>query len=87
MAHRQTRLAMLLVLSMLMAGCIYNDTPEWGTGDGQVYVEIDGDSAEIESKMGKGYEETLPIVGCGEGKLKDLWNVNFLPIIYRTSEL
>ena len=70
MAHRQTRLVMLLVLSMLMAGCIYNDTPEWGTGDGQVYVEIDGDSAEIESKMGKGYEETLPLVGCGEGKLK-----------------
>ena len=70
MAHRQTRLVMLLVLSMLMAGCIYNDTPEWGTGDGQVYVEIDGDSAEIESKMGTGYKETLPLVGCGEGKLK-----------------
>ena len=70
MAHRQTRLVMLLVLSMLMAGCIYNDTPEWGTGDGQVYVEIDGDSAEIESKMGEGYEETLPLVGCGEGELK-----------------
>ena len=29
-------LGMLLVLLMFMAGCIYNDTPEWGTGDGQV---------------------------------------------------
>lgn len=53
-----------------MAGCIYNDTPEWGTGDGQVFVEIDGSSANIESKMGEGFEETISIVGCGESKMK-----------------
>ena len=70
MAHRQARLGMLLVLLMFMAGCIYNDTPEWGTGDGQVHVEIDGDNAEIKSKMGGGFEETIPIVGCGEAKIK-----------------
>ena len=70
MAHRQTRLAMLLVLLMFMAGCIYSDTPEWGTGDGQIHVEIDGDSADIESNMGKGYEDTVSLVGCGEGKIK-----------------
>lgn len=70
MARLQTRLGMLLVLLMFMAGCIYNDTPEWGTGDGQVHVEIDDDSAEVKSKMGEGFEETFSIVGCGESKMK-----------------
>ena len=70
MARQQMRLGMVLVLLILLAGCIYSSTPEWGTEDGQLYVEIDGDSVEIESKLGKGYEETLPLVGCGEGKLK-----------------
>lgn len=70
MARLQTRIGMMLVLLMFMAGCIYNDTPEWGTGDGQVFVEIDGSSANIESKMGEGFEETISIVGCGESKMK-----------------
>ena len=70
MARQRTRLGMVLVLLMFLAGCIYSSTPEWGTGDGQVYVEIDGDSAEIESNMGKGYEETVQLEGCGDGKLK-----------------
>ena len=70
MARLKTRLGMMLVLLMFMAGCIYNDTPEWGTGDGQVYVEIDGSSADVESKMGEGFEETFSIVGCGESQMK-----------------
>ena len=70
MARLQTRIGMLLVLLIFMAGCIYNETPEWGTGDGQVFVEIDGSSADIESKMGEGFEETISIVGCGESKMK-----------------
>ena len=64
MARLQTRLGMMLVLLMFMAGCIYNDTPEWGTGDGQVYVEIDGNNASVESKMGEGFEETFSFVDC-----------------------
>lgn len=55
---------------MFMAGCIYSSTPEWGTGDGQVHVKIDGDSAEIKSKMGQGFDETLSVVGCGESQMK-----------------
>ena len=70
MARLQTPLGMMLVLLMFMAGCIYNDTPEWGTGDGQVHVEYDEDSADVESKMGEGFEETFPIVGCGESQMK-----------------
>ena len=70
MARLQTRLGMMLVLLMFMAGCIYNDTPEWGTGDGQLSVEIDGDSADVNSKMGEGFEETFSIVGCGESQIK-----------------
>ena len=70
MARLQTRIGLMLVLLIFMAGCIYNDTPEWGTGDGQVFVEIDGSSANIESKMGEGFEETISIVGCGESKMK-----------------
>ena len=70
MARPHMRLGMLLVLLMFMAGCIYSSTPEWGTGDGQVHVEIDGDSAEIKSKMGQGFDETLSVVGCGESQMK-----------------
>jgi len=70
MARPHMRLGMLLVLLMFMAGCIYSSTPEWGTGDGQVHVKIDGDSAEIKSKMGQGFDETLSVVGCGESQMK-----------------
>ena len=70
MARLQTRLGMLLVLLMFMAGCIYNDTPEWGTGDGQVHVEIDDSSAEIKSKMGGDFQEIFSIAGCGESQIK-----------------
>ena len=70
MARLQTRLGMLLVLLMFMAGCIYNDTPEWGTGDGQVHVEIDDSSAEIKSKMGEDFQEIFSIAGCGESQIK-----------------
>ncbi len=70
MARLHTRLGLLLVLLVLMAGCIYDDTPEWGTGDGQVHVEMDDSSAEIKSKMGEGFEETISIVGCGESQMK-----------------
>jgi hypothetical protein len=70
MARPHMRLGMLLVLLMFMAGCIYSSTPEWGTGDGQVHVDIDGDSADIKSKMGGGFDETISIVGCGESQMK-----------------
>ena len=70
MARPHMRLGMLLVLLMFMAGCIYSSAPEWGTGDGQVHVKIDGDSAEIKSKMGQGFDETLSVVGCGESQMK-----------------
>ena len=70
MGRPHMRLGMLLVLVMFMAGCIYSSTPEWGTGDGQVHVKIDGDSADVKSKMGGGYDETISIVGCGESQMK-----------------
>ena len=71
MARREMRLGMALVLLMFLSGCIYSSTPEWGTGDGQVYVEIDGDSVKIESDMGKeSYEETIQFTECEEAKLK-----------------
>ena len=43
MARREMRLGMALVLLMFLSGCIYSSTPEWGTGDGQIHVDIDGD--------------------------------------------
>ena len=74
MARQHARLGMLLVLLMFMTGCIYSSTPEWGTGDGQVHVDIDGDSVEIKSEMGVGYdsslEDSLSIVECGDSQMK-----------------
>ena len=43
MARLKAPLAMLLVLLMFMAGCVYSDTPKWGTGDGEIKIEIDAD--------------------------------------------
>jgi hypothetical protein len=64
MARPQVRLAMLLVLLMLMAGCISSDTPGWGTDDGQLKVEIDDGKAKIQSKLGGGFDEDVDFVEC-----------------------
>ena len=70
MARLHLRLGMLLVLIMFMSGCIYSSTPEWGTDDGQVHVEIDGDTAKIQSKLGEGFDETVDVEGCEGSKIK-----------------
>ena len=70
MARLHLRLGMLLVLIMFMSGCIYSSTPEWGTEDGQVHVKIDGDTAKVQSKLGEGFDETVPIEGCEDSKIK-----------------
>ena len=70
MARPKVRLAMLLVLVMFMSGCIYSATPEWGTGDGQLKVEIDGDKADIKSQLGEGYEESVDLIKCDNKSIK-----------------
>jgi len=70
MARPQMRLAMLLVLLMFMAGCIFSDTPEWGTDDGQLKVEIDDGKAKIQSKLGGGFDEDIPLVECRNSTFK-----------------
>ena len=70
MARPQMRLAMLLVLLMFMAGCIFSDTPEWGTDDGQLKVEIDDGKAKIQSKLGDGFDEDIPLVECRNSTFK-----------------
>lgn len=70
MARPKVRLAMLLVLVMFMSGCIYSTTPEWGTGDGQLKVEIDGDKADIKSQLGDGYEESVDLIKCDDQLIK-----------------
>ena len=70
MARLHLRLGMLLVLIMFMSGCIYSSTPEWRTEDGQVHVKIDGDTAKVQSKLGEGFDETVPIEGCEDSKIK-----------------
>ena len=69
MARPHVRLAMLLVLSMLMAGCVYSSTPEWGTGDGQLNVDIEDGSANIESNLGDGFDSNV-VFGCNGTKTK-----------------
>ena len=71
MASQRGRLGLALVLIMFMSGCIYADTPGWGKGNDQVFVEIDENSADISSKMGDDdFDETVSIVGCEETKFK-----------------
>lgn len=69
MARPPVRLAMLLVLSMLMAGCVYSSTPEWGSGDGQLNVDIEENSAIIQSQLGDGFDSSVAF-GCNGTKTK-----------------
>ena len=65
MARSRSRFALAILMTMMLAGCVSAPTPEWGTGDGEMHVEIDGDQAEISSKLGtKAYSETLGLMGC-----------------------
>ena len=52
MARSQTRLALLLILVMLIAGCVSEPTPDWGTDDGEIKVTLKDGKAEIISKLG-----------------------------------
>lgn len=70
MARPQVRLAMLLVLLMFMSGCIYSTTPEWGTGDGQLKVEISDGKADIKSQLGEGYDESVDLIECDNRTIK-----------------
>ena len=70
MARPKVRLAMLLVLVMFMSGCIYSTTPEWGTGDGQIKVEIADDKANIKSQLGEGYDESVDLIKCDNQLIK-----------------
>ena len=70
MARPQVRLAMLLVLLMFMTGCIFSNTPEWGTDDGQLKVEIDDGKAKIQSKLGDGFDEDVPLIECRNSTFK-----------------
>ena len=70
MARPKVRLAMLLVLVMFMSGCIYSTTPEWGTGDGQLKVEIADDKANIKSQLGEGYDESVDLIKCDNQLIK-----------------
>ena len=72
MARPKVRLAMLLVLVMFMSGCIYSTTPEWGTGDGQLKVEIDAgnEKADIKSQLGEGFDESVDLFRCDNKSIK-----------------
>jgi hypothetical protein len=54
---------------MLMAGCVYSSTPEWGSGDGQLNVDIEENSAIIQSQLGDGFDSSVAF-GCNGTKTK-----------------
>ena len=66
MARGRARISISLFVLMFLSGCVYSTTPEWGTGNGQVSVDIDRNlmTAEIQSEMGDGYDETVVIENC-----------------------
>ena len=70
MARPQMRLAMLLVLLVFMTGCIYSTTPEWGTGDGQLKVEVKDGKADIQSKLGEGFDSEVDLIECKNSTFK-----------------
>ena len=73
MAGRKVQVALLTSLLLLLAGCIYADTPEWGTGAGQMKVTIDADAntASIQSEMGDGYNnDNVPLIECENSTIK-----------------
>ena len=65
MARSQTRLALLLILVMFIAGCVSEPTPDWGTDDGEMKVTLSDGKAKIVSKLGtKDYDKEHVLLGC-----------------------
>ena len=65
---RRARLALLLVATMLFAGCLGADTAEWGSNG--IDVDFSSDEASITTNLGDGkssFEDLSPI-GCNVGE-------------------
>jgi len=70
---RRARLAIFLVLSMALAGCLGPTTASWGKGNGEVHVDFSQESTTITSSLGsesQTFSDIQPI-GCAteEGDL------------------
>ena len=63
---RRGRIAVLLILSMALAGCLGPTTSTWGKGSGEIHVDFNQEATTITSSLGSGqqvYSEIQPI-GC-----------------------
>ncbi len=65
---RRARLAMLLVATMLFAGCLGANTAEWGSAG--IDVDFSSDEASITTNLGDGESsfENLSPIGCNVGE-------------------
>lgn len=63
---RRGRFAVLLVLSMTLAGCLGPSTASWGTDSGEIDVQFTQESATVTSELGPETEKIADIqpVGC-----------------------
>ena len=63
---RRGRLAVFLVLSMALAGCLGPTTASWGKGGGEIHVEVTEDSTVIRTGLGPDIQtfDDLQAVGC-----------------------
>ena len=64
---RRGRFAVLLVLSMALAGCLGPSTASWGTDDGELHVQFSQDSTTVTSGLGSDSTKLtdLESIGCG----------------------
>ena len=63
---RRGRLAVLLVLSMALAGCLGPTTASWGKGSGEIHVDMSEESPVIRTDLGPESRtfDDLQAVGC-----------------------
>ena len=63
---RRGRLAVLLVLSMALAGCLGPTTASWGKGSGEIHVDMSQESPVIRTDLGPESRtfDDLQAVGC-----------------------
>ncbi|MDP6869847.1 MAG: hypothetical protein QGI21_03650 [Candidatus Poseidoniaceae archaeon] len=79
MADQKLPLVLVLAMTMALAGCTSEATPDWGKGEGEIHVDLDEASPEsvtygnatISSKMGTDdYSEEKNLFGCDGSKIK-----------------
>ncbi len=79
--QRLAPMSILLMLTLLLAGCMAAASPDWGIAEGEVMTVIsdDGKSVTVHNRLSSSTGEwaegdLLPLIGCNDGTVPEMLN-------------